>query len=70
MNSTDGVNQVPPFRPETHPKSVRPSDVGSVRKTAEDYVMIENRLAAQREQPAAGSPFDSIFDQLRGRLGK
>ncbi len=37
---------------------------------AEEYVMIENRLAAQHDKPASSPQFASIFDQLRDRMGK
>lgn len=66
MNSTEGVNSGSKDFPA--PERVRPADRKQLAKSAEAYVEIENRLAAQREKPAAGSSFDSVFDQLRGRL--
>ena len=70
MNSTDGVNKVPKFPQELHHASSPVKDAKKLSKTAEDYVMIENRLAAQREKPQPGPQLNSIFDQLRGRLPK
>lgn len=70
MSSTDGVNKVPGFASGAHQDSVRSEDAKDFRKTAEDYVKIENRLAAQREQPKPSAQLNSIFDQLRGHLPK
>lgn len=70
MNSTDGVNKAPKLMVEPRRDSAGTGDSKVMAKTAEEYVMIENRLAAQRQKPQAGSPLDSIFDQLRGRLPK
>lgn len=67
MNSMDGVNQAPKFAPESR-ASLKSDDLKKAQKTAEDYVLIANRLAAQRETPKPGPQLDSIFDQLRGRL--
>jgi hypothetical protein len=69
MSSTDGINQVPRLGSELPRNSTRPNDS---RKpvSAEDYVAIENRLAAQREKPKPSPQLNSIFDELRGRLGK
>jgi hypothetical protein len=70
MNSTDGINSSPRLPSELGQGSVQPNDLKKFPKTAEDYVMIENRLAAQREKPKPGPQLDSIFDQLRSRLSK
>ena len=66
MNSMDGVNQASNSSSELRPNSV--PGAKKPAKTAEEYVMIENRLAAQREKPTASPQFTSIFDQLRDRL--
>lgn len=70
MNSTDGVNRAPNFAPETRATPGLKADAKGFQKTAEDYVMVENRLAAQREAPKPSPQLNSIFDQLRGRLPK
>jgi hypothetical protein len=70
MSPADGVDKVPKISPDPSAGSLRPSDLKKLPKSAEEYVMIENRLAAQREKPKAGSPLDSIFNQLRDRLSK
>ncbi|HVU34502.1 MAG TPA: hypothetical protein VHE61_13790 [Opitutaceae bacterium] len=67
MNSTDGIGRVPKS-PSELPSSTPPAKTPP--KSAEDYVMIENRLAAQREKPTPSPQLNSIFDQLRGRLPK
>lgn len=69
MNSMDGVNSTPKLTAELPGNSVQKSDK-SLAQTAEDYVAIENRLAAQREKPQASSQFKSIFDELRTRMQK
>jgi hypothetical protein len=68
MSPADGVDKVPKLTPDPATATPRPADAKKFPKTAEEYVAIENRLAAQREKPAPGSPLDSIFDQLRSRL--
>ncbi len=70
MNPADGVNPAPKLSSGSRSDSLRPQELKKFPKTAEDYVMIENRLAAQREKPTPGPKLDSIFDQLRGRLPK
>lgn len=70
MNSTDGVNKAPKLISELRRDSAATKESKNLAKTAEEYVEIENRLAAQREKPKPGSQLDSIFDQLRGRLPK
>ena len=70
MSPADGVEKVPGFSAEGSTPAPRAADLKKFPKTAEDFVAIENRLAAQREKPKAGSPLDSIFDQLRDRLPK
>ncbi len=69
MSSMDGVNRSPNSAPEIR-ATPGLGDLKGLKKTAEDYVMIENRLAAQREIPKPGPQLNSIFDQLRGRLPK
>lgn len=69
MNSMDGVNQARNPLPGERPATL-PADIRKAAKNAEEYVMIENRLAAQHEKPANSAQYTSIFDQLRDRLGK
>ena len=66
----DGVNQGGRIEPELRRDPASAGEARKLPKTAEEYVMIENRLAAQREKPKPGPQLDSIFDQLRGRLPK
>jgi hypothetical protein len=69
MNSMDGVN--PAQKPTIGPgEGSGLAGAKKLPKSAEEYVAIENRLAAQRTQPADAAQFTSIFDQLRGRMGK
>ncbi len=68
MNSMDGVNQTPRIPSDVRPDAVRPADKKQLAKTAEAFVEVENRLAAQRQKPEATAQFNSIFDELRGRL--
>jgi hypothetical protein len=70
MSPADGVDKVSNLPSDRSANSPRPADVKKLPKTAEDYVAIENRLAAQREKPKPGSQLDSIFNQLRDRLPK
>lgn len=70
MSSTDGINPAPKVRAELGEKSVSAREGKKLPKSAEEYVMIENRLAAQRQKPTEGGQFTSIFDQLRNQLGK
>lgn len=70
MSSADGVDKAPKLPADLRINPARSQELKKFPKTAEDYVMIENRLAAQREKPTPGPQFDSIFNQLRGRLPK
>jgi hypothetical protein len=70
MSPADGVDKVPKLPADPATGSLRRSDLKQLPKSAEEYVMIENRLAAQREKPQPGTPLDSIFNQLRDRLPK
>ena len=70
MNSADGITPVSQPSSGLRSTSPRLNDLKALSKSAEDYVMIENRLAAQREQPKPSPQLNSIFDQLRGRLPK
>lgn len=70
MSSTDGINSVPRLPSEGRTPSVPRQDAAKLSKTAEDYVRIENQLAAQREKPSASPQFTSIFDQLRDHLSR
>lgn len=70
MSSADGIGKVPPPQTEPSVHTPRRNELKSLAKTAEDYVAIENRLAAQNNQPAQTPQLNSIFDQLRGRLPK
>lgn len=70
MNSTDGVEKAPkPAAGERQDAGLR-SELKKFPKTAEEYVAIENRLAAQRQKPAENPHLNSIFDELRGQLPK
>jgi len=68
MNSTDGIGKTPQDAAAAGASALRPGEKTKLAKTAEEYVAIENRLAAQREKPTA--QFASIFDQLRSQLEK
>ena len=64
----DGVSPASKFPSEQG--SPRSSEGKKLPKTAEEYVAIENRLAAQREKPNPTPQLNSIFDTLRDRLAK
>jgi hypothetical protein len=68
MNSTDGIGKRPQDAAAALSSALPAGEKAKLSKTAEEYVAIENRLAAQREKPNA--QFTSIFDQLRNRLEK
>ena len=70
MSPADGVEKVPNLSGDRPTNPLQGVDLKKFPKTAEEFVEIENRLAAQREKPKAGSQLDSIFDQLRDRMGK
>ena len=70
MSSTDGIGKTPNPQADLSGCSAVGPDARKLAKTAEEYVAIENRLAAQRKQPAESPQFTSIFDQLRDRMGK
>jgi hypothetical protein len=70
MNSMDGIENTPKIPTDRAAVSPRSADLKELSKSAEEYVAIANRLAAQREQPKPSPQLDSIFDQLRGRLPK
>ena len=64
----DGISPTPRNAADPFAPTLRRADIGKLSKSAEEYVALENRLAAQREKPPADSQFTSIFDQLRNRL--
>ncbi len=68
MSSTDGVNRTPRLPADLSASSVPAGETNKLQKSAEEYVAIENRLAAQRGKPSETAQFSSIFDQLRDRL--
>lgn len=70
MSSIDGIGNTPDPQSDLGARSAGGPDAKKLAKTAEEYVAIENRLAAQRKQPAESPQFTSIFDQLRDRLAK
>ena len=70
MNSTDGIDPARRFSTERQTAPVSAADAKKLARTAEDYVRIENRLAAQTDKPADPAQFTSIFDELRNRMGK
>lgn len=67
MNSTDGINPASSFSAERGSPAAR-NEARKLPKTAEEYVEIENRLAAHRDKPQPTAQLNSIFDQLRNRL--
>lgn len=70
MSSADGIDKAPRLLSERPAITRQPEELKKLAKSPEDFVAIENRLAAQREKPKPGPQLDSIFDQLRGRLPK
>lgn len=70
MSPADGVNRTQNTPADLRQDSALLPQLKNQAKTAEDYVMIENRLAAQRDKPKPTPQLNSIFDELRGRLPK
>jgi len=68
MNSTDGIDSAGKASARSIPPSVSGADRATLSKSAEDYIAVENRLAAQRAQAPANPQFTSIFDRLRDQL--
>ncbi|PTX99077.1 hypothetical protein [Opitutus sp. ER46] len=70
MNPVDRINQTSRLTSEVGRQSANPGDSALCRQTAEDFVAIQNRLAAHPEELAPTPQMDSIFDQLRKQLAK
>ena len=68
MNSTDGIDSAGKPSAQSIAPSLSSAERAQLSKSAEDYIAIENRLAAQHEKTPANPQFTSIFGHLRDQL--
>jgi hypothetical protein len=65
----DGVNKVPNLPADSAQNPIRRDELKNFPRTAEDFVLIANRLAAQSDKQKTGTSLDALAGKLRDRLG-
>ena len=71
MSFTEVLNELPTLTVEQRQVLIsRVLELDELPLTAEDAILVEQRLAAHRQNPASSVPLAEMKDRLRSRISK